>query len=96
MKKPQQIWLLWHKAKALGQRPSELLALQPDSYEAYCLDEAVIFFGMQLEGMLDEAGEKPDKESLKLERARQRVLDKIFGKPKDQGSGFADPAAMFK
>jgi hypothetical protein len=64
------------------------------SYEAYCLDEAVIFFGLQLENMLEEAGNKPGKEERRARAARQNVINKVFGKEK--ASGFADPAAMFK
>jgi hypothetical protein len=89
--------MLWQKARALRSRPSELLDIGLSNYEAYCLDEAVVFFGLQLENMLDNAGVKPDKESVKIERARQKVLDDVFGKDeKSKSSGFADPALMFK
>jgi hypothetical protein len=64
------------------------------NYVAYCFDEAVTFFGLQLENMLDKATYKPDKESRKMEAAQQRILDQVFGTTK-QGSGFADPALMF-
>jgi hypothetical protein len=94
VKKPEQIWMLWLKAKELKQRPSELLNIRLSNYVAYCLDEAVVFFGLQLEGMLDEAGQKPDKESARIERERKRVLDKIFGDG-DDTKHFADPAVMF-
>ena len=74
--------------------PSQLLGLERGSYEAYCLDEAVIFFGLRLENMLESAGHKPGKEERRAKQAQERVLDKIFGKEKS--SGFADPALMFK
>ena len=87
--------MLWHKSKAIGVRPSELINLD-DGYVAYCLDEAVIFFGLQLEHMLEEAGQgKVGKEERKAKAARERVINKVFGDEK-ASSGFADPALMFK
>lgn len=67
-----------------------------DTYEAYCLDEAVTYFGLVLENMLEEAGNKPTKQDRKAKAARDRVLDKVFSDQEDAPStGFADPAAMF-
>ena len=76
--------------------PSQLLGLTPGSYEAYCLDEAVIFFGMKVDHMLETAGHRPGKEEKKAQAAREQVISKIFGNDNDRGSGFADPALMFK
>lgn len=88
--------MLWQKSKALGQRPSDLIGLARDSYEAYCVDEAVTYFGIMLENMLSDAGQRPSKEDRKSQAARERVLDKIFSKEdQKQGTGFADPASMF-
>lgn len=96
VKKPERVWLLWQKAQAVHVRPSDILGLTPDSYEAYCLDEAVIFFGITVEGKLDQAGHRPSKEERKAKAARERVLDKLFNADDDKKpSGFADPAAMF-
>lgn len=72
-----------------------MLGLQWDSYEAYCLDEAVIFFGLQVEAKLESAGHKESKEERKLKRARETVMDKIFGKENAKKQAFADPATMF-
>jgi hypothetical protein len=96
VKKPELVWLLWHKAKAVGVRPSNFIGLEPDSYEAYCFDEAIIHFGTSLEYELEQAGHKPSKEERKAKAARETVLNRIFGEDKGKGSGFADPAAMFK
>lgn len=74
--------------------PSQLLGLRPGSFEAYCLDEAVIFFGLQVESKLEAAGHKPGKEEKRLQAAREKVIGEIFGTKKS--SGFADPALMFK
>lgn len=95
MKKPQQTWLLWQKSRALRVRPSEILCLELDSYEAYCLDEAVVFFGLQLENLLEKAGHKPGKEEKRAQAARERILDTIFDNDAKKSSGFADPALMF-
>lgn len=72
-----------------------MLGLDPGSYEGYCLDEAVIFFGLQLENMLEQAGHKPGKEERRAKAAREALLNKVFG-DQEEGAGFADPALMFK
>jgi hypothetical protein len=96
VKKPTQVWLLWQKSQAVHARPAELLGLDPDSYEAYCLDEAVIYFGLTVEAKLEEAGHKPTKEERKAKAAREAVLKKILDPDQEtKGSGFADPALMF-
>ena len=73
-----------------------ILGLDEGSYEAYCLDEAVIFFGMALESDLEQAGHKPSKEERRAKAAREALLAKVLGDEKKQGAGFADPALMFK
>lgn len=92
---PLQVWLLWQKSKATASRPSEFLWLDPGSYEAYCLDEAVIYFGLTLENMLESAGQKPGKEERRAEMARKHILDRVFGGEEKKGTGYADPALMF-
>jgi hypothetical protein len=61
------------------------------------LDEAVIFFGLSVENLLEEAGQgKPSKEQRKAKAAQERMINKIFSDGDDsKGSGFADPALMF-
>lgn len=97
MKRPSQVWLLWIKSKTLHTRPSELLNLEPDGYDAWCLDEAVIYFGLTLEGKLEEAGQKPSKEERKARAARERIMNNILGEDdeKKKTAGYADPALMF-
>lgn len=86
--------MLWQKSRAVKCRPSKFLGLRSDSYEAYCLDEAVIYFGLALENMLQEAGQKPSKGDRKAQAAREALLNKVFGKG-EGSSGYADPALMF-
>ena len=88
--------MLWQKSRAARCRPSEMLGLKSDSYEAYCLDEAVIYFGMSLEQMLDEAGSKPSRAERKTQADRERVLNKVLDLEQNEGKGYADPALMFK
>lgn len=45
-------WHLFLQAKQWGCRPSELLGLPRENYEAYCLDEAIGFFGGWVEAQL--------------------------------------------
>lgn len=72
-----------------------MMGLTPGSYEAYCFDQAVWFFGITVEGELEKAGRKPQKGEGALISARTGVLKKYLGSS-DVGPQFADPAAMFK
>lgn len=71
-------------------RPALILGFPSNSYEAYCIDEAVMVFGTQLQSKLEEAGHKPSKEERRAVTARQRIIDKVFGKEKSD-QGYADP-----
>lgn len=95
MKRPEQVWLLWLQAKAVRTRPSKFLNIR-NTYVAYCLDQAVIFFGMQFEGMLQDAGHKPSKEERRAQAAREALVKNMFSPDAQKGTGFADPALMFK
>jgi len=90
-------WLLWAKSKAFGRLPSEVLGIaEPGSYEAYCLDEAVFYFGTTLERMLEESGHRSSKEEKKAQMAQERILDRVMGRDKDTKGKFADPAVLFQ
>lgn len=71
------------------------MGLTAGSYEAYCLDQAVWYAGVSISNDLEKAGQKRQKGSGKIESARQRVLDRYFGKTQGQQQ-FADPALLFK
>lgn len=77
--------------------PSSLLGLKRGSYEAYCLDQAVWFFGTQVTHKLEEVGRKKDPKEAANEATRKRLLDNLLGvgKGKNAASQFADPAALF-
>jgi hypothetical protein len=88
------MWLLFVDAKTWGVRPSSLLAIE-DEYVAYCLDQAVGYFGRTLEGELEKAGSGA-KNNDEAEWKRQVVLDAFLSDEKKPQRGmFADPAAMF-
>lgn len=75
-------------------RPSDLLAID-DEYVAYCLDQAVSYFGRMLEADLDGVeGKDAEEQNWK----RKRILDRYLngGEEKPSPGQFADPAAMFK
>lgn len=82
-------------AKTWNCRPSDLLAIE-DTYVAYCLDQAVGYFGRHLESELEKAGADAKSEQ-EGEWKRRAVLDKYFGEEDKPSSGrFADPAAMMR
>lgn len=81
----------------MNRTPSELIGLTAGSYEAYCLDEAVWFFGTHLSNALEKAGQKRAKGAGKTESARKRVLAKYLDdRKKPQSKQYADPALLFQ
>jgi hypothetical protein len=65
-----------------------------DDYAAYCLDQAVGYFGRTVEAELDKVEGKNRDET---EQKRSRVLDRYLGNTEKPSRGqFADPASMFK
>lgn len=90
-----QMWMLFVEAKTWRCRPSELLAID-DDYVAYCLDQAVGYFGRELEHALEQAGSgaKDDNEAA---WRRKVVIDRWLGdeSEKPRRGTYADPAAMF-
>lgn len=68
-----------------------------DDYVAYCLNEAVYFFGRSLEHLMDQAGDRAKNEktaAMAREQVLKRVLEPV--KPGNKGTGFMDPAELFK
>ncbi len=79
------------EAKTWSVRPSSLVALEGDSYEAYCFDQAIGYLGRRIESELEEVEGKNKHE---IERKRKAILSKYFDLG-EKTSGFADPAALF-
>lgn len=78
-------------AKTWGTTPSAHLGIPMGSYQAWCVDEAIAWFGNTLKAELDNAKGKTEKAK---ERRRRLILHTTFagelGGPK-----YADPAAKF-
>lgn len=88
--------MIWKQSQALRLTPSRIIGLTDGSYEAYCFDQAVWYFGSVLESELEQAGHKRQKGEGQREAARKKILAKYLdevGKPSHQQ--FADPAALF-
>lgn len=69
--------------------------MQLGSYEAYCFNEAVWFFGTTVSGELEAAGQKRNKGDGRVQSARKRVLDKFLADP-NAPKQYADPALLFQ
>lgn len=68
-----------------------------DDYIAYCLNQAIYYFGRSVDQEMEKAASNAKNEKAAND-ARDRVLQKILNsaKPNTKISGFADPADMFK
>lgn len=75
MSNRQLLWQLYSK-KEWGNRPSAFLGLDATSYEAYCFDEAVDYFGREVEAAMHAV--KGKNERVNAGR-RENVLRKFLG-----------------
>ena len=89
------MWVLWRESQALRESPSTLLGLTRGSYEAYCLDQAVWYFGSYIDAEVEKAGHKKQKGEAQLMAARKRVLSKYVDGPDAKGQ-FMDPSVLFE
>jgi hypothetical protein len=81
------MWVTFVQAKGWQVRPSALLGLGPDSWEAYCLDEAVFMWGGWVTQQLEKV---KGKNEAQVQRGQEMRLTQILG---TQGKGkFRDPA----
>ena len=71
-----------------------MLGLTPGSLEAYCLDEAVWYFGVTIQHELEKVGHKPSAKEKAAEAARMRIIRKYLEGPDAKGM-YADPALLF-
>jgi hypothetical protein len=70
------------------------MGLTPGSYEAYCFDQAVWYFGSQVSARVEKAGRKPIKGEAQQRAAQERELKKIL-EGDNAKRVYADPAALF-
>lgn len=87
--------MLWLQSQGLGVTPSSVLGLETGSYAAYCLDQAVWYFGSQVQNELENAGIDTPKGQGKIDSARKRVMNKYLNEPGNTKGQFADPAMLF-
>jgi len=64
-----------------------------DSYDAYCLDEAIAYFGNEVTSRLERVD---GKDSAQIERKQQRILTRLLGDEQTPSRGqFNDPSSFF-
>ena len=92
------VWIVYGQAKAWQVTPSSLLGVKTGSYEAWCLDQAVNYFGNHVEVELEKVGQKLSAKERALQANRQRKLEKLLDpNPEVVKKGqFMDPALFFK
>lgn len=71
------MWQVYQTAKTYRVRASELLGIS-DPWTAFCLDNAVSYFGTSLEAELESIEGKTAKE---INKQRERTMDKWMGIP---------------
>jgi hypothetical protein len=90
------MWHLYQQAKTWGVLPSDLLGLERGSYQAYCFNQVVFFYGSavmaEVEGIPWGKNDKPETMAAKRERALRKMLSLETG---DQAGRFRDPASKF-
>ena len=90
------MWHLFEQAKTWGQQPSELLGLEPGSYQAFCFNQVVFLYGSavtaEVEGIPWGKNDTSEKMAAKRERALRKMLSLETG---DQTGQFRDPASKF-
>ena len=90
------VWILYGEARRWKVPPSELLGLEPGSYDAFCLNQAVNYLGSHIESELDKVGQKKDSKQRSNEAARQRRLEALLTpKGKERKGQYMDPAVIF-
>lgn len=90
------MWMLWQESQALRVTPSQILGLTLGSYEAYCFDQAVWYFGITVSAEVEKAGQKKQKGEAAMIAARQKVLKRYLDPgAKQAASSYSDPSALF-
>lgn len=88
--------MLFVQARGWKTRPSKLLGIK-DKYIAYCLDQAIFYFGTSIDYELEQVDEKnPEGAQHKREQLLRSFLYPEAESQKKHKGQFADPAAMFK
>lgn len=90
----QTAWLLYSEAKLWSTTPAQLVAVE-DPYVAFCLNQAVGYWGLSIENAMHEVEGKNARDTAARRKLvlQQWLSDKDDDKPRGQ---FADPAMFFK
>jgi hypothetical protein len=70
------------------------VGLTPGSYEAFCFDQAVWYFGTSLQSELEQVGMKKSSEEASNEATRKRILNRFLGTPEEKQQ-YMDPSVLF-
>ena len=78
--------------------PSKILGEERGSYRAWCIDQAVQYFGTYVEGELDKIGHKKSSKERRVEADRKRKLEQLLEPPSDKPKKgqYMDPAFFFQ
>jgi hypothetical protein len=79
-------------SRELKCRPSQLLGLT-EVYEAFCIDEAVVLWGMHVRNEVQEVGEKKSSKQKAKEGQKATRLRSMLEATKDGARKFATPFA---
>ena len=75
------MWSAWQSLKTYQQKPSNDLEVT-DSIAAYCVDKAVMWFGVTVENLLSEREETMDGKRGEAKYELEDLLDPAFRVPK--------------
>jgi len=92
------MWALFLQSRGTNLPPSSIFGLTAGSYEAYCFDQAIWYFGSTIEAEMEKASmpkRRGKGSSDDTELKRRQVLNKYMKGPDAPGQ-YADPAAFFK
>lgn len=70
------------------------MGLTPGSYEAFCFDQAIWYFGTSLQSELEQVGVKKSSEESSNEATRKRILNRFLGAPEAKQQ-YMDPSVLF-
>jgi len=91
-------WTLYLQAKEWGRAPSQALGIT-NTYEAFCLDEAIWWFGNYVEKAVAKAAESTGKKDTDKKRAMraEREFQKLLGlEPERSQFATAQPTITVK
>lgn len=71
------MWKVFVLSQEMGVRPSEVLGIAND-YVAYCIDEVVVLFGLEIRAELDKVGVKQSSKDKRVAAQRKTKLEALL------------------